>query len=86
MPEEKLKKIGKISHYYGDIKVAVIELDGALKTGDVIRIIGGEDTDFEQTIESMEVDHKKVETAKKGESIGLKVKKKVREDYSVYKV
>jgi putative protease len=83
--DKKLKKIGKISHYYGDIKVAVIELSGALKVGDSIRIVGGKDTDFTQPIESMEVDHKKIEKAKKGESIGLKVKKRVREGYQVYK-
>jgi len=86
MPEKKLKKIGKISHYYDNIKVAVIELDSVLKAGDMIRIIGGENTDFEQGVESMEVDHKKVKTAKKGESIGLKVKEKIREGYKAYKV
>jgi putative protease len=83
---QKLKKIGEISHYYGDIKVAVIELSSALKIGDSIRITGGKDTDFTQSVESMEIDHKKVEKAKKGESVGLKVKEKVREGYSVYKL
>jgi len=85
MLEKKLKKIGKISHYYDNIKVAVIELDSVLKVGELIRIIGGEKTDFEQVVKSMEVDHKKVETAKKGESVGMEVKEKVREGYNVYK-
>ncbi|GAI01524.1 unnamed protein product, partial [marine sediment metagenome] len=71
LPEEG-KLIGKITHYFGNIGVAVIELSDTLKVGDNIRIVGGE-TDFTQIIESMEVEHKKVEEAKKGDSIGVKV-------------
>jgi putative protease len=84
-PEEG-QLIGKITHYFGRIGVAVIELSDALKTGDTIRIAGGADTDFNQTVGSMEIDHKKVETAKAGDSAGLKVDQKVREGYKVYKV
>lgn len=84
LPEEG-KLIGKIAHYFGNIGVAVIELSDTLKAGDNIRIIGGE-TDFTQTVESMEVEHKKVEEAKKGDSVGLKVDQKVREGYKVYKL
>ncbi len=80
------KLIGEITHYFGKIGVAVIKLKGTLKVGDTIRIIGGEDTDFEQEVKSMEVEHKKIKTAKARESVGLKVKKKVREGYKVYKI
>lgn len=88
MPKDKEegKLIGKITHYFSHISVAVIDLLGVLKEGDTIRIIGGENTDFNQEIDSMEVDHKKVKTAKKGDSVGLKVNEKVREGYKVYKV
>jgi putative protease len=79
------KLIGKISHYFGHIGVAVIELSGKLKEGDTIRIVGGE-TDFTQQAASMETDHQKVKEAKKGDSVGLKVEQKVREGYKVYKV
>jgi len=82
---EEGKLIGKISHYFGNIGVAVIELSDTLKTGETIRIVGGE-TDFEQTVDSMEVDHKKVEKAKKGDGIGVKVSQKVREGYKVFKI
>ncbi len=85
MANEEGKLIGKVSHYYGNIKVAVIELSSALKEGDTIRIVGGE-VDFNQTVKSMEVDHKKVKTAKKGDSVGLKIKEKAREGYKVYKL
>jgi len=79
------KLVGKVTHYFGKIGVAIIELSDGLKTGDNIRITGG-DTDFEQTVESIEVEHKKVETAKKGETVGLRVEQKVREGYNVYKI
>lgn len=82
---EEGKLIGKITHYFSKIGVAVIELSDVLKVGDTIRIIGGE-TDFNQTVESMEVEHQKVQEAKAGESIGLKVSQKIREGYKVYKI
>jgi len=84
MAEKKLKEIGKIIHYFDQIKVAVISLSGKLKVGDTIRIIGGEDTDFSQEVDSMEVDHEKIKQAKKGDDVGMKVKKKVRDGYKVY--
>ncbi len=80
------KLIGKVSHYFDKIEVAVIDLDNSLTAGDTIRIVGGEETDFTQEVESMEVDHEKIKKAKKGDSVGLKVKEKVREGYKVYKL
>jgi translation elongation factor EF-1alpha len=84
-PLEEGKLIGKVSHYFGKIGVAVIDLSETLKVGDTIRIAGGE-TDFSQTVDSMEIEHEKVQAAKKGDSVGLKVSQKVREDYKVYKL
>lgn len=86
MPEKiEGQLIGEITHYFGKIGVAVIKLSDSLKIGDTIKIVGGE-ADFDQTVESIEVDYKKVEKAKTGESVGLKIDQKVREGYSVYKV
>ena len=84
-PPEEGKLIGKVTHYFSKIGVAVIELSDTLKVGDTIRIVGGE-TDFNQVIESMEIEHQKVETAKAGDSVGLKVSQKVRDGYKVYKI
>lgn len=86
MPEIEGKLIGKVTHYFDKIEVMVIELMESLKSGDTIRIIGGESTDFEQKVNSMEVEHKKINQGKKGESVGLEAKEKVREGYKVYKV
>lgn len=84
MDEEK-KLVGKIAHYYSKIGVGVIDLEGELKVGDKISI-EGPTTSFEQTIESMQIEHKSVKVAKAGESIGLKVKDRVREEDKVFKL
>lgn len=86
MPEVEGKLIGKVTHYFDKIGVAIIELAGPLSVGDKIRIIGGETTDFDQVVESMEIEHEKINKAKKKDCIGLEVKEKVREGYKVYKI
>lgn len=80
------KLIGKVTHYYDNIGVAVLELTDSLQAGDMIRIQGGANTDFEQPVDSMQVEHENVEKAKKGDVVGLKVSEKVREGYRVYKI
>lgn len=82
---EEGKLVGKVTHYFSKIGVAVIELSDDLKVGDRIRIVGGKNQ-FEQTVDSMEIEHKKIEEAKAGESVGLKVIQKVKEGYKVYKI
>ena len=81
------KPIGRITHYFDKIGVAVVKLSAPLAVGESIRIEGGEETDFQQKVESMEVEHEKIKKAKRGSEIGLKIKgkKKVREGYRVYK-
>lgn len=80
-----MEEVGKITHYYTKIEVVVVELDAPLSVGDKIAIKGST-TDFEQTVESMQIQHKDIQTAKAGDSIGLKVKERVREGDVVYKV
>ncbi|MBU2578556.1 hypothetical protein KKA09_00305 [Patescibacteria group bacterium] len=82
---KKEELIGEISHYFDNVKVAVVDLKKNLKIGEIIRIKGGEKTDFTQEVKSMESEHEKMEKAKKGDSIGIKVKEKVREGYKVYR-
>lgn len=84
---EEGKLIGEITHYFDNINVAVLTLNkGKLEVGDEIRIAGGEDTDFTQKLESMEIDHDSVEKAKKGDEVAIKVEEKVRRNYKVYKL
>jgi putative protease len=84
MAEEK-KLVGKVSHYYGKIGVAVVEVEDEINVGDTISIEGAV-TNLRQTVDSMEIEHKQIKTAKKGDSIGLKVIDKVRENDKVYKI
>jgi len=84
--EKEGKPIGRITHYFSNIEVAVIDLISPLKQGDTIRVVGGEATDFEQKVESMQIEHEQVKLAKKGDSVGMKVKEKVHEGYKVFKV
>lgn len=80
-----LEKIGDVSHYFTRINVAVIDLTDALKIGDRITV-RGMTTNFDQTVESMQIEHKTVKEANKGDSIGLKVDERVREGDIVYKI
>ncbi len=71
-----MKEIGKVTHYYGKIGVAIIELSGALKVGDKIKI-QDKHAEFEQVVDSMQLEHAAVSVAKAKEVIGVKVAQKV---------
>ena len=78
------KQIGKITHYFSKIGVAVVELTGTIKVGDTI-LIKGAHTEFEQKVKSMQVEHENITEAGKGKSVGLKVEQKVHENDVVFK-
>ena len=79
-------EIGKVFSYFTKVGVAAINItSGSLKVGDTIRILGAT-TDFTLQIDSMEIDRQKVDSAGVGQSIGIKVKEKVREHDIVYKI
>ncbi len=73
----KEKEIGTISSYFSHVNVAAIKLSGTLKVGEKVHI-KGHTTDFEQDVESIQIEKKSVKTAKKGDHIGIKVSEKVR--------
>ncbi len=76
--------IGTIEKYFGKIGVAAIRItDGELKVGDRIHV-KGHSTDFEQTVDSMQVEHQSVQTAGPGAEVGIKVKEKVHEKDTVF--
>lgn len=81
----ELKPIGKVTHYYDQIRVVVIRFSAPVRKGDVILIEGG-DNSFSQKIVSMEKDHEKIDRAQKGHVVGIKVKQKARDGYRVYKL
>ncbi len=79
------KEIGIVSSYFSHIGVAAIKLSGKLKIGEKIHI-KGTTTDFETKVKEMQIEHKSVKEAKKGDHIGIKVPDKVRPNDKVFLV
>lgn len=74
---QKEKEIGRVSGYFSHVGVAAIKLSGVLKVGDKVHI-KGHTTDFETKVESIQVEKKSLQKAKKKDHIGIKVSEKVR--------
>ena len=79
------KEIGKITHYYGHLSVGIIELSDTLKVGETIHVKGHSE-DFNQTIDSLQIEHANVSEAKLGDMVGIKVAQKVHPGDMVFKV
>jgi len=82
--EEKVIQIGHIAHFFSKISVAIIELRAPLAVGDCI-LVRGPSTDFEQVVESMQIEHINIQRAESGQSIGLKTVQLAKERDVVYK-
>lgn len=78
------KKIGKVTHYYDKIGVAIVELTSDLKLGDTVTFKKGDEDVLTQTVESMQIERAGVEKAGKGDIIGLKVEQPIKEGTEVY--
>lgn len=78
-------RVGKVTHFFNHLSVAVLELSGELKVGDTVCIMGGF-TDIEQRVGSMEINHQKVTAVGPGMEVALKVYEPVRKGDVVYKV
>ena len=79
------KLVGKIAHFYPKISVAVLDLQDSLKVGDKI-LIERSAGSFEQVVKSMQIEHKDIQTAKKGDAIGMKIDQPTKEGAKVYRV
>ena len=82
MPEEL---VGKVTDYFGKIGVIAVQLSGTLRVGDKIHI-KGHTTDFEETVDSIQIEHESVPEAGAGASVGIKVKEHCRHNDQVFKV
>ena len=78
-------EIGKVMDYFARIEVAGIDLTGTLRVGDKIRL-KGHTTDFEQVVESIQIEHEPVPEAKAGDKIGIKVSERCRGGDKVYRI
>jgi len=76
--------IGEVTHYFSRVGVAVLNIQAPLRTGDWIRV-RGHTTDLRQRIDSMEIEHQKIEEARPGDGVAIKVSDRVRIGDSVYR-
>jgi len=79
----KEKKVGEVLHHFGKIGVAALKVKAEIKVGDTLHI-KGHTTDFEQMVDSMQIEHDSVQKVKKGDDVGIKVKDHVREGDEVF--
>ena len=85
MAEPKMEEVGRIGGFFAHVSAAVVELTAPLKVGDAI-YVKGHTTDFQQVVESLQVNHAPVQEAKAGDSVGLKVKDRCRKHDAVFKL
>lgn len=78
------KEVGKVIHWYDKIGVAVVKLSDALSVGDTIKVKRGEDA-ADDSVLSMQVDHKDVPSAKAGDEVAVKISGKAREGACICK-
>lgn len=80
------KEIGTIAHFFSHLSVAAVKLTaGPLKVGDTIHV-KGRTTDFTETVRSMQLEHKEIQVAKKGDDIGIRMENKCREHDKIFLV
>ena len=84
MSEEDIIEIGNVAHFFSKINVAIVDLSLPLAVGDCI-LVKGPTTDFEQNVDSMQIDRKNITRAEAGQSIGLKLAQQAKQKDLVYK-
>lgn len=79
------KRIGNVTHFYGKISVAVIQLSGPIHLGDKVHFLGNS-TDFDQDVGSLQIEHQSIEEASSGQEVAMKVDRRVRPGDRVFKL
>ena len=78
------KQLGLVEDFFAKAGVMAVKLQGDLKVGDTIHV-KGHTTDLTQVVESMQIDHVAVQSAIKGQDVGIKVNDRVRKTDTVFK-
>jgi translation initiation factor IF-2 len=78
-------RIGKVTHYFDHISVAVLELTEKIRVGDTVRFLG-HSTDFKQEVNSLQIEHLSVNEATQGQEVALKVSQIVHPNDSMFKI
>lgn len=79
------KPVGRVIHWYDKVSVAVVKLASALKIGDRVKVRRGEE-EFEDSVTSMQLDHKPIDAGKKGQEVAVKLSQQAKEGASVFKM
>lgn len=78
-------RIGKVTHFFDHLCVAVLALEQPIQVGDTVHFLG-HSTDFKQKVESLQIEHKAVTSANPGEEVAMKVAQRVRPNDAVFKI
>lgn len=78
-------RVGHVTHFFDHISVAVLELEDGLSAGDEIHIVGY-NTDITQHVESMEINHHRIQQAGSGAEVAIKVDDRVHKGDVVFRV
>ena len=76
-------RVGEVTHFFGKINVAVVELEKELKVGDKVHFLGRH-TDFQQEVASMQIEHEAILLGEAGSEVAVKTTQRVRRGDSVF--
>lgn len=79
-------KIGRVINFYTKTSIAIVELDGNIAVGDRIKVTRQGDTIFEQTVELIQMEYKKLDSAERGSVVGLKTNEEAQKDDEIFKI
>ena len=79
------KRVGKVTHYFDHLNVAVLALTEGIRVGETLHFLG-HSTDFKQQVTSLQIEHKAVETAKPNEDVAMKVDQRVHPNDAIFRI
>ena len=79
------KRVGKVTHYFDHLNVAVLALSEGIRVGETLHFLG-HSTDFKQPVTSLQIEHKPIEAAKPGEDVAMKVDQRVHPGDAIFRI
>ncbi len=79
-------RVGRVTHYFDRIRVAVLQLERPLAVGDHVQFVKRGYVLFEQDITSMQVNHQSISAAQAGDEVAVRVIEEVSRNTEVYRV
>ncbi len=79
-------KVGIVLNYYDKTNISLVELDGTLSLGDRVKFSRDGEILFEQTVSLIQIGHEKVDSADRGDVIGLKTDEEAQKDDEIFKI